>query len=39
LAGVAARSGLNVQRTRDSWRARDGIRARWIDWGLFVRRA
>jgi hypothetical protein len=38
LAGVAARFGLDPERTRESWRARDGIRARWIDWGLFVRR-
>lgn len=38
LGGVATRFGLDPERTRESWHARDGIRARWIDWGLFVRR-
>ena len=36
LAGVSAHFGLDPDEARRSWRAPEGSRTRWIEWGFFV---
>jgi hypothetical protein len=38
IAAVAERLGADPEQVRASWRAANGSRARWIEWGFFVRR-